>query len=91
MTDEDEWDYDDEERNERIRKAMSYSQAQKTKTYIVVQDAEWWREPNKDEVISRLVALLAEHEYIMRVEYPNGDYYGSPEEESPGMALFESP
>jgi len=37
--------------------------------------AEFYVEPNKDEVIDRLVWLLRRLEYSVTVEYPDGEVY----------------
>jgi hypothetical protein len=34
-----------------------------------------WSEPNKDEVIDRLMWLLRQHEYEMTIIYPDGSRY----------------
>tara|TARA_R100000008_G_scaffold8091_1_gene4278 strand:- start:173 stop:328 length:156 start_codon:yes stop_codon:yes gene_type:complete len=38
-------------------------------------EEEQWTEPNKDEVIDRLIWLLRRLEYPVEVEYPDGERY----------------
>ena len=48
-----------------------------------------WREPNKDEAISRLVWILASMEWGIEVVFPDGSTLGSDWEFSTDFATYE--